>query len=97
MKTWLKAYRRYLEKSAKAIPVCLFTWEGWRDLLDEAHALLGSLLCVVFCLFITITFPVSVFVVAAWACEADRRLTKRHDARMRAASRNECINWSDDE
>ncbi|WP_322009239.1 hypothetical protein [Paraburkholderia sp. J12] len=97
MKTWLKAYRHYLKKAARTLPVCLFMWEGWRDMLDEVRALLGSILCILFCLFVTLTFPVSVFLVAACACESDRRYAKRRAAYLREMSRGSCVDWSEDE
>ncbi|HDR9259617.1 TPA: hypothetical protein QDB21_005639 [Burkholderia vietnamiensis] len=97
MRTWTKSYLHYLKKAAASIPVCLFIGPAWRDIRDELLALAVSIWCLLFCAIVTVTYPISVFVVSAWACEADRRAAKRHAARLREASRGDCINWSDEE
>jgi hypothetical protein len=42
-----------------------------------------------------VTYPVSVFVVAAIACERDRRSEKRHAEWLRKMSRGDCIDWTE--
>jgi hypothetical protein len=95
MKLYLKAYLNYLRAAAIGIPTAPFNSFLWAGVGAALREIGETLIGLVGCLVIIVTYPVSVFVVAAIACERDRRSEKRHAEWLRKMSRGDCIDWTE--
>lgn len=97
MKTYWKAYRFYLKSAAKGIflfPKHFYWGELWRELSSVA----GSLLVLMVSIFFCATYPVSVFILAALSCEADRQTVakrKKYFAERQARNGGGCLEDDD--
>jgi hypothetical protein len=78
LKLYLKAYLGYLKRAAIGIPASLVSEDIWRDVPDAIREIAGTLVALIICSLLVITYPVSVFVVSAIAFERDRRAERRH-------------------
>lgn len=95
MKLYAKAYLQYLKSAAVGIPAApfrSFLWSGFGEALRE---LADTLATFILCLVTLATYPVAVFIVAAVACERDRRAELKHAQWLKEMSRGDCIDWTE--
>lgn len=92
---YAKAYLHYLRKSATGIPAAPFDPDLWHGVGDALREIAGTLIGLIACLLMVVTYPVSVFVISAIACERDRRGAKKRKAWLREMSRRDCIDWTE--
>ena len=94
MKGYAKAYLHYLHAAAIGIPTAPFSSFLWVGVGEALRELADTLATLIACLVTLATYPVSVFVIAAYACERDRREEVRHAEWLKEMSSGDCIDWT---
>lgn len=95
MKAYAKAYLHYLRAAAIGIPSAPFSSFLWSGVGAAFRELADTLATLIACLVTLATYPVSVFVIAAYAVERDRRAEVKRAKWLKEMSRGDCIDWTE--